>query len=76
MIVVFHENLLHMHVSTYPKKWLVMRFMLYRMRVGGGALFMQKQKTIPLKLQLLRIHICKKTYNSWNIPDNESNSRQ
>ena len=42
----------------------------------GGALFMQKKKTIPLKLQLLRIHICKKTYNSWNIPDNESNSRQ
>ena len=39
------------------------------------ALFMQKKKTIPLKLQLRRIYICKKTYNSWNILDNGSNSR-
>ena len=36
----------------------------------------KRKETIPLKLQLLRIYICKKTYNSWNIPDNVSNSRQ
>ena len=59
MLIVSHVNLLHIHVSTYPKKWLLMRFIL-SVVLEGTVRFL----TIVINVVLEEYNNCLST-NKW-----------